>query len=180
MNTKSEFIKNAFYYGLYMAGAFILIDLFNYVFNMSDMGMLFGLLIFLVILALYFVFYIWGGRSYRNKYNDGYIKYGPAFLFCLLMALTYVLVMFLYHILFYYFFDPERVFTETQKAVEMIEQNSFIPDDKKDDIVASMLEKATATKIVFQGLLNNSIMGIIISSLAALFIRKKEKISEVF
>jgi hypothetical protein len=38
----------------------------------------------------------------------------------------------------------------------------------------------TANSIVFRNLINNAITVIIIGAIAALFIRKKEKISEVF
>ena len=133
MNANKDFFKSALYFGLLMAGAFILLDLIFYVFDFSGIGMFLGLLIYLVFLAIYLIFFITGGRSYRNKFMGGYIKYGKAILYCLLMALVFVLIMFVYQFVFYNFFDPERVVIEMQKAAEMIQENAYIPEEAKEE-----------------------------------------------
>jgi hypothetical protein len=179
MNANKDFLKSTLYFGLLMAGAFILIDLLFYVFDFSGIGILFGLLIFLVFLALYFVFFITGGRGYRNKFMGGYMKYGKAFLYCLLMALVFVLIMFVYQLVFYNIFDPDRAINEMQKGAEMIQENSYIPDEAKEEALKKIMS-GTANSIVFRNLLNNAITVVIIGAIAALFIRKKEKFTEVF
>jgi hypothetical protein len=179
MNANKDLIKSALYYGLLMAGAFILLDLIFYVFDFSGIGMLLGLLIFLVFLVIYLMFFITGGRSYRNKFRGGYIKYGKAIVYCLFMALVFVLIMFVYQFVFYNLFDPERVVNEMQKAAEMIQENSYIPDEAKDEALKKIMS-GTANSIVFRNLLNNAITAVVIGAIAALFIRRKEKISEVF
>jgi hypothetical protein len=180
MNANKDFFKSALYFGLLMAGAFMLTDLLFYVFDFSGMGMIFGFLVLLIILALYFVFFIWGGRSYRNKFMGGYMTYGKAFLFCLIMAALYVVLMFVYNFLFYTIFDPQRAINEMQKAAEMIQENSYIPEDQKEIQIRKILENGTGFNIVLRNLMSNIITGLVLGAISALFIRRKEKISEVF
>ena len=180
MNTKKEFLKNAMYYGLLMAGAFILTDLLFYVFDLSDLGIMFGLFVLLLIGTLYFLFFIRGGRAYRNQYMGGYINYGKAFLFCLVMALVYVLVMMFYNFLFYVIFDPERAMSEMQKAAEMIQENSYMNDEQKEIQIKKIMDNGTGLNIVLRNLMSNIIITMVLGAISALFIRKKEKIIDVF
>jgi hypothetical protein len=175
-----EIIKNAVNYGLIMAGVFILIDLVFYVFDLAGMDWAVSILVFLVILALYFILFIWAGRSYRNKFMGGYINYGKAITFCLIMVVVYVVIMFIYHLIFYYLFDPSRALNEMQKAAQAIQDNVNIPEDKKEEIVERIMKNATSGKVVIQGIINNLATGVIIGAISALFIRKKEKFTEVF
>jgi hypothetical protein len=107
------------------------------------------------------------------------MKYGKAILFCLLMALVYVLVMFLYQLVFYYLFDPARAANEMLKAAEMIQDNAYIPDDAKEEALKKVMSGSTGSMII-RNLTNNIFMTAIIGAISALFVRKKEKISEVF
>ena len=132
VNNTKELFKNALFYGLMLAGTMILLDLLNYTFNFSGLGMIFGIIMSLLILSIYIGFFVWAGRKYRNKYYGGHINYGKAFLFCLLMAIVSVLVLTLYYYVFYSFFDPERAAIEAQKAIEVISGNDYIPDEKKE------------------------------------------------
>ncbi|HNW70111.1 MAG TPA: DUF4199 domain-containing protein [Bacteroidales bacterium] len=174
-----ELFKNTLYYGLMLAGAMILLDLLSYTFDFSGLGMFFGFVMLVIILAIYIGFFIWAGRTYRNKFYNGYINYGNAFVFCLLMAVVSVLVLALYYYVFYSFFDPERAANETQKAIEMIQNNDFIPDENKEEAIQGMMEKMTTAKIVTNTLISSFIRGVILGAIAALFIRKREKINDV-
>jgi hypothetical protein len=180
LNIMKELIKNAVNYGLIMAGVFILIDLVFYVFDLAGMDWAVSILVFLVILALYFILFIWAGRSYRNKFLGGYMPYGKAITFCLIMVAVYVVIMLIYHLIFYYLFDPSRALNEMQKAAQAIQDNVNIPEDKKDEIVERIMKNATSGKVVIQGIINNLATGVIIGAISALFIRKKEKFTEVF
>jgi len=174
-----ELFKNILFYGLMLAGAMILLDLLSYTFDFSGLGMFFGIFMLMLILAIYIGFFIWAGRTYRNKFYNGYINYGNAFVFCLLMAVVSVLVLTLYNYLFYSFFDPERASNEANKAIEMIQENSYIPDEKKEEVIQGMMEKMTTAKIVTSTLLRSFVLSVILGAIAALFIRKKEKINDI-
>jgi glucan phosphoethanolaminetransferase (alkaline phosphatase superfamily) len=180
LNTMKELFKNAVYYGLIMAGVFILIDLIFYVFDLAGMNWGISILVFLVILALYFILFIWAGRSYRDKYMGGYMNYVKAIVFCLIMAGVFVVVLLVYHLVFYYLFDPSRALNEMQKAAQAIQDNVNIPEDRKEEIVNRIMKNATSGKVVVQGIINNVASGVIIGAISALFIRKKEKFTEVF
>ena len=164
----------------YQALGFILLDLLYYSLDIGNLGFIFGIFMFVVILAMYLVFFIWGGRTYRNKFMDGKMNYGKAILFCLAMVAVYVIVMFVYQLIFYYLFDPTRAATEMQKSIQMIQENANIPDEKKEEIISRISENTSPGKIVIRNIFANMIFGTVFAAIAALFVRKREKISEVF
>ncbi|MCK9612822.1 MAG: DUF4199 domain-containing protein [Bacteroidales bacterium] len=179
VNKNKEKLKYAIKHGLMLAGSLILFDLIMYIFDLSGLGMFFGFFVLLVSLALYFSFFIGGGRKYRNQLHNGYINYSRAFVFCLSMAVVMVIVLTIYYFLFYYFFDPERATNEAQKAIEVISENQYIPDDEKENIIGKMLENTKPVNIMVRSLINNTITSVILAAISALFVRRKEKITEV-
>lgn len=179
VNNTKELFRNALMYGLMLGGVMILIDLLMYTFDLSGLGIFVGLLVSVITIAIYFVFFIRGGRAFRDKFNNGHINYGKAFLFCVIMAIASTLILTLYYYLFYNFFDPERAINEGQRAMEMIAENENIPDEQKEEIMQSLLDKAETNNIVMRSLISNSIFSIFIGAISALFVRKKEKINDV-
>ena len=150
MNKNKELIKHAVIFGLMMAGAFILFDLLDYTFdfkliikesveNETVTLWLLPIITFFTSIAIFAVFYIWAGRTYRNKFGDGYLTYGRAFMICLIMAVASTLVMALYTYLFYYLFDPQRAANSAQQAIQAIQDNANIPDERKEDIIKRIL-----------------------------------------
>lgn len=95
------------------------------------------------------------------------------------MAIVSTLILTLYYYLFYNFFDPERAINEGQRAMEMIAQNDNIPDEQKEEIMQSLLDKAETNNIVVRSLISNSIFSVFVGAISALFVRKKEKINDV-
>ena len=180
MNKNKELIKHAVIFGLMMAGAFILFDLLNYTFDFAGMGWVMSILTLFITIAILAVFYIWAGRSYRNKFGDGYLTYGRAFMICLIMVVASTLVMALYTYLFYYFFDPQRAANSAQQAIQAIQDNANIPDERKESIIKRMTEGFTPFRMVISSLTSAPIFSIVVGSIVALFMRKREKISEVF
>lgn len=173
-----ELFKTAVIYGLMLAGAMMLIDLLTYTFDLTGLGMLFGILIALLTLAVYIGFFIWGGRTYRDKFNGGYINYGKAFLFCLLMALVSLIVLTLYYYLFYFIFDSQRVADEYNFARGIIETNEYMSEEMKEKYIMGLPD--TAGKAVVGKIPSTALSSIIFAAIAALFVRKKVKITEVY
>ncbi|HOY30910.1 MAG TPA: DUF4199 domain-containing protein [Bacteroidales bacterium] len=178
MNTTTELFKKALMVGLMIAGAMILVDMLLYVFDLTGMGMIANLLILIVTLAVYFGFYIWGGRKYRNELHGGYLSYGKAIMFCVAAAVVSSVVLVLYNYLFYNFFDPQRAANEVQLAINIISENDYIPDEKKEEIIQGMIEGSTPGKLVLSHFFNSLTVSVIIAVIAALFVRKKEKITD--
>ena len=173
-----DFFKNGAYFGLLMVCAFVLLDLIFYVIDITKLGIFFFFFVVLLIWALQVFAFVWGGKTYRNKFMNGYINYGKALMFCLTMAITYIIVMFGYHSLFYFVFDTGRAVHDAQNMTALFV--NYIPEEKRTDIMNGLASDITNTKTVLKGLQGNIISGILFSLLAALFVRKKEKFTEVF
>ena len=107
------------------------------------------------------------------------MKYGKALLFCLLIASVFAISMFVYNVLFYFIFDTSRAMNDAKTIADMIKNNPNIPDKNKEEALLDV-EKVTNLKTVLKNLSSNLIMGIVFGAISALFIRKKEKFTEVF
>jgi len=95
------------------------------------------------------------------------------------MAIVCTIMISLYYYVFYAFFDPERALNEAQKAAEIISENSSIPDESKEVYIQKILDSTDPVSKLTGSLQNNAIFSIVMGAIAALFIRKKEKISDV-
>lgn len=177
--SRNKFWKNALLCGLLLGGVIMILDLLVYIFSPSDMGMMFGLLISVITIAIYIGVYIYCGKNYRNKFHKGYMAYGQAFLFCVIMAVVSTILISLYYYIFYAFFDPARGINEAQKAVEIISENASIPDETKELYIQKIMDGANPLSKLTGSLMNNAIFSIVMAAIAALFIRKKEKMNDV-
>lgn len=173
------FLRNAVLYSLIMAGIFIFYDLIVYLLGIDKFSPMTYLLLIALVVAIYITVFIVSGRHYRNKYSEGYITYGKAFVMCLIIAVLSTLILALYTYLFNKFFDPEQVMENAMKVIEMIEDNANIPEANKEEILTRVMNNATAEKVTLQALANNSIFSVIFGAISALFIRKKQKAADM-
>jgi hypothetical protein len=67
-----------------------------------------------------------------------------------------------------------------QKSVQMIQENANIPDERKEEIINRITQNTSPGKIVIRNIFANLIFGTVFAAISALFVRKREKISEVF
>ncbi len=179
VGTGKQLLKNALLCGLLLGGVMMILDLLMYVFDFSGMGMMVGVMITVITIGIYIGLYIYCGRNFRNKYYNGFIGYSRAFLFCFVMAIVTTIMISLYYYVFYAFFDPDRALNEAQKAVEIISENSSIPDETKEIYIQKIMDSTDPVRKLTGSLQNNAIFSILMGAIAALFIRKKEKISDV-
>ncbi len=178
MNTTKDLFKQAFTVGLMVAGALILLDLLLYIFDFTGMGMAAGILISMLSLGIYIGFFIWGGRKYRKDFYNGYISYGKALFFCLVVSLVLTLSIALYDVIFYYLFDPERAANEAQLKINMLSEYNM-PDEIKEQQIQKFLDKATPGWAVINSIIGTLSTSVLLSLISALFIKKREKISDV-
>ena len=120
----------------------------------------------------------WSSIKFRDKQLEGRISFLQCWLMGISVGLVATILVSIYSYVFYAFFDPEALQHQAEKAMEMIENNEYIPDEDKPAIIEGMADKFTPLKILRQSLISSGIMAVVLSLIASLFVRKKEKSTE--
>lgn len=176
---KNGMFKTALMYGLILAAIFIMIDLLFYTFSFLRGNMFMQFFMLLINIGILILILSASGRAYRKNFTNGYINYGKAYLVCLYTSIVYMIIILIYSALFYFVIDKSRAEAELQMALQMMESFS-IPEEARDEVYSSMAEKFTPTRLVLQSFVSNLITTALISLIAALFVRKKEKFAEIY
>ena len=178
-NLNKRFFLHSLNWGLIVAGVLILGQLLIYIFDVSVMNWVFNIFYQLLVV----VFMVWmmalASIKFRNKYLEKRIKFTQCLLMGLMIGSVATVVYVLYTYLFNNFYDPDNLVRIKDEFVEMISNNDYIPDEKKEEIIANGVKGFTPMRIVIQSLTSMGIMTVVLSLIATLFVRKKEKVEEV-
>jgi hypothetical protein len=161
---------NALLWGLIAGGATILFLLLLYAVDLLLNPFFYypGLLLPVVFVMIY------GSIVWRNKYSEGYLGYGKSFLSCLITGLVSSFIVMLFFYVLYEFIAPELI----EKSIEL--QAKFMENRVSEEEILKQGEKtreAFANKTYLIGLvIVNAIKYPLLSLIAALFVRKEEKL----
>lgn len=173
-----KFILHAFNYGLILTGVQVLLQLLIYIFDVDIFNILVTVLMQLATVVFITWWMAWSNIKFRDKQLEGRISFLQCWLMGISVGLVATILVSIYSYVFYAFFDPEALQHQAEKAMEMIENNEYIPDEDKPAIIEGMADKFTPLKILRQSLISSGIMAVVLSLIASLFVRKKEKSTE--
>jgi hypothetical protein len=170
-----KFFLHALNYGLILTGVQVLLQLLIYIFDVDIFNILVTVLMQLATVVFITWWMAWSCIKFRDKQLEGRITFLQCWLMGISVGLVATVLVSLYSYVFYAFFDPEALQHQAEKAIEMIENNEYIPEDDKPAIIEGMADKFTPLKILRQSLTYSGTMAVVLSLLASLFVRKKEK-----
>ncbi len=125
--------------------------------------------VFLLVLIVSLFFLL---KSYRNNYLHGYITYGQAVGAGVVIFLIYSIITAVYTYLLYTVIDPELTAKQLAFTEEMMSKKGM-PQQALDAAI-NMQKKMMKPGIMFiVGIFGSMIYGVIISLLAAIFVRKE-------
>ncbi len=110
--------------------------------------------------------------NYRNKYSNGFIEYGQAFMVGMVTSLVLAIIVGVYTFIFFKFIDPgamEEVMLQTEQ--QMLDRGMTDMEIEQGMKLASMFQ--TVGWVTIFALLGNFIIGIIISLITSIFIKKE-------
>jgi hypothetical protein len=115
-------------------------------------------------------------KQWRDKYNNGFLSYGQAFSNGFLTLLFAGILSSIYIFVFFQFIAPGEVAKMAEMAEEkMLEQNPNITDE---ELAVAMKWTTMMMKpwlMALWGLLGTAIVGLIISAIVAIFMKKEDK-----
>jgi hypothetical protein len=161
-------------YGLYCAGAFVVLSLLLYLvnFNMMTFG---GMAVFyLLLLGISFTFAIMAQRTQRDQVDGGYITYGKALLVGLTTVLLGVFVSSFWNYILVNFIDPGYVDTLKEQFVET--WGDRMPAEALEQTLEGFDKSGDLFTIIKQGLFGGVIYGLIVGLISAAFTKKQPEI----
>jgi hypothetical protein len=164
--------------GLIISGALVLLQLVFYIFEID----MFNITISILYQLATIVFITWmmarASIRFRDKYLEKRITFTQCFLMGLMAGLLATIIISLYNYVFYAFFDPDALIKQADKVREMIDSNANIPDEDKAKIMEGIQQRFEPLNSLKNSLIFMGILSLILSLIASLFVRKKEKVEE--
>ena len=159
----------------------IIVSVIIYVFELITIGLFAGLLIGIFSFILSIIILAFLIKSYRNEKLKGFISYGKALLFGIIIALYSSVILSVYNIVFTKVIDPEyekNISIKIQEKTEEFMIKKGVPDEAIEDAMKKSQEKMKKNEergIVKKTLINfssNLIASAIASLIAAAFVKK--------
>ena len=127
-----------------------------------------GYVFFLIlIVALYYLV-----KSYRDNYMHGYMTYGQAFGAGVVIFLYYSIMMAVFMYLLYAVIDTGLIGKQLAFAQEVMEKKG-VPQEAMDAAMKIQKKFIKPEIIAVTGIFGNMITGVIMSLLAAIFVKKE-------
>jgi hypothetical protein len=154
-------------YGVIIALAIIVLMLILFLLNL-DQNKALSSLTYLVLIAGI----ILAQFNYRNKYLNGYIEYGQAFMVGMLTSLVLGIIIGVYSYIFFKYIDPgamEEIMLQTEQG--MLDRGMTDMEIEQGMMVAEKFQ--SVGMFTFFAILGNFIGGIVISLITAIFVKKE-------
>jgi hypothetical protein len=165
---KNTFLINATIHGLLIGLGLIVLLLVDWLLGFYGQNFAFGLLTYAVIIGGL----LWSGFSYRKELG-GYISYGQAFTFGLVVFVCFALLVAIFQLLLVYVIDPNYT-----KAVYVIAEQKMLDmgvPSEKIDVAMGMASKFQHPSITFLIKFCDTIfISAIISLITSAIIKKKD------
>ena len=181
MEQKSNSIwKSGLIYGLYLGIISVLISVVIWAGSvMESMGIFGSLIIITVILIITFLLLLFFTKAYRNKELGGFISFGKAFQFAIIVVLISTIISSIYNYIFYTIIDPgymeNLMAVMQQKTIQYLEKVGA-PESRIDKTLEKFEDIPTLWESIKKGILNGVIGGAILSLIVGAIVKKKEEL----
>lgn len=177
MEQKStSLLKSGLTYGLYMGLISVLISVVIWATSlMENLGMWGSAVIGLITLAVNLILLIVFTKSYRNKELGGFISFGNAFKFALILVVVSVIIGAIYNYIFQTLIDPgytARVMAAIQEKTLAYMTNAGVSEAQINKTMEKFQDIPTVGKSLWQGLMFGVIGGAILSLISSAIAKK--------
>ena len=170
---KKALIRTSLRYGL--VGGLIMIAPFFVLLKIGEKPLI-NLNTLILEGMLMFIFLYIGLREYRDKHNDGVLKFWEGmtsgFMIYICMALVSALIM----AVFIFWIDPDYITQYRVEAQEYIKDSiTKIEDEEKKEILAQQLSRVSETNqsdLVFDSLFKKIMLGLVLTPIGTVILRK--------
>jgi hypothetical protein len=168
-------ILNSVVYGLILGAVYVVLSLIYYILSVDIFKPGISILILLIQLAILIAAMIIGTNRCRDKYLQGKINFGLAFLSCVIIGFIGFIISGIYSFIFYKYFDPQLLVQMHDRALEMFQNMPNIPQERMDKIMQRMEKNLTPTGMIISSIKMAVIGSIIFALIISLFIKKEKE-----
>ena len=169
----SKYLKSAIMSGLVLGFIFIAYSMLLYVFEVNYFSIGFGILNFLIMIAIYISVMFVAGKKVRNNQFDGYMTYGQAFVFTLAVGIVGGILTAVYNYLYYEFLDLSFIENQVSEFLYNMEQKG-LPEEQLQGIKSKMEKQFSSppVKQALKGLLSSSIIAVVLALIVSIFVKQ--------
>jgi hypothetical protein len=149
--------------GLILVVYSVLLYLTGLTFNRS-----LGLIQYIVLIAGIYL----GTKAYRDKELGGYIKYGRALVFGLIISVFVGIITLFFNFIMLRYIDPGLIDKYMTIMEEQFQNSRFIPPDQIDEMLEKSRESMTAIWSLPVGVFVFSLFGFVFSLITSAFLKK--------
>ncbi len=179
--TKPSLLKSAINGGLLLGLIQIIFSVILYVLDIMPIGFSSMGIMLVISLLIYFFVIFYSSKSYRNNILGGYISYGQAFVFGLLLAVLSAILIAIYNYVFNAFIDPEyseKILSASRSWTESFMESKGVPEAQIEEAMDKIDAKGAVTplKSIKQALIGGTVFGVIVSLITAAIVKKKDEV----
>ncbi|MDK2910727.1 MAG: hypothetical protein PWR20_2295 [Bacteroidales bacterium] len=174
-NRYNHIFNNGIKFGGLLGAIFIFLSLIYYIADFNMVNVMFGLVNFILVIAIYIIFFRWANTELRTKNLNGWLTYPEGLLHTFIIGMIAAIIQAAYNYLFYTFFDPEYLTKMGEKVMEMLENNPNLPAQALEEAERKIAEM-TPAKSALQGLYYSMAMSFIFALIVSAFTKKKRDI----
>ncbi|OFX83138.1 MAG: hypothetical protein A2W99_13110 [Bacteroidetes bacterium GWF2_33_16] len=170
MEQKPNFWKDAIKPSLIISLISIILSVLVYVFDLITIGLFAGFLIGILSFIISIVIFVFLLKAYRNDKLNGFMTYGKALLFGIIIAVYASFILSAYNTIFNTVIDPEyekNIAIKIQDKTEEFMINKGLPDEAIEDAIQKSQEKI---KEIDEKSIMRKTMGVFLVNFIMLFI----------
>ncbi len=167
---KNSMLTSALTYGAYLGLALIVISVLLYLTNLSFESWAAWISYAVMGAGIYFA-----SVKYRNEVLGGVISYGGALGFGVLVAVFAGVISSFYSYIFMTFIDTEFINQAMEIGRARLEEQGQLSDEQIDQAMEAQQKFMTPGMMVGIGVLGMAFVGLIISLITSIFVKKEEK-----
>ncbi len=169
MENKVPKWKMSLNYGLIVGGILIIFNLVIYLFDALSRESYLNLFNYAILLGGI----IWGAKTYRDIYNEGYSTYSEAFGSGFLVGLfSTILLSIFWYIL--YKLDPALIENIILQTEEQMYESSELSDSEIEQAISMTRRFTTPFIIAITSLIWTTIINLVLSLIVAIFIKREK------
>ncbi len=167
---KSNFMKHAATYGLYIGLALIILTLVDYLMGFYGQNQLFNLIQYAVMIGGI----AWATIQYRNKEMGGFISYGQSVSYGVMMSVCFGLVSVVFTILLMTVIDPGYMGKVMEITSEKLLEQGAMSEAQIEQMMEMSAKMGPFTLITtfIGGIIGLVVAGLIISLITSIFTKK--------
>ena len=170
--------KSSVTYGIYLGLISILLSVIIWAGGLIEsLGLIGSAVIGVVSFIISFFLLLFFSKAYRNKEMGGYISFGEAFKFGILVVVFAAIITTIYNYIFYTIIDPDYIknlYAVLQQKTMIMLENAGMSDAQMDQALEKFENIPTLGKTIRQGILSSIISGAVLSLITAAIVKKKE------